>query len=89
MNIKEVFKSQGFANIYDWHDEPGKIYEEHSHQGKVSLYIVDGSITFSGGINKTVLAKEIFDVPIGVVHSAIVGPNGCNYIVGEEIKGDS
>ncbi len=30
-----------------------------------------------------------FDVPVGIPHTAKVGPEGCTFIVGEEIKGDS
>ncbi len=51
--------------------------------------MMKGSVTFSGGINQTVHVGERCDVPIGIPHSAIVGEGGCDWIVGEEIEGDS
>ncbi len=85
----EQLKSEGFTHVFEWHDEPNTSYSEHAHKGKVSFYIVRGSVKFSGGIDKTVKAGERFDVPPGVPHSAIVGPKGCDWVVGEEIEGDS
>lgn len=82
-------KEEGFAHVFDWHDEPNTKYDPHSHKGKVSFYIIQGSVTFSGGITETIKAGERFDVPIGVTHSAVVGPEGCDWVVGEEIEGDS
>jgi predicted nucleotidyltransferase len=82
-------KEEGFSHVFDWHDEPNTEYPEHSHKGKVSFYVLKGSVTFSGEINITVNSGERFDVPVGVKHSAIVGPDGCDWVVGEEIEGDS
>ena len=81
-------QNEGFPIVYDWHDEAGIIYPLHKHQGKVAFYVVDGSVTFSGGINQTVSRGERIDVPPGVEHSAVVGSQGCDYVVGEEIEGD-
>lgn len=84
------FENEGFASIYEWQDSAGTVYEEHSHKGKVSLFVTDGSITFDfQGEKREVVAGERFDVPIGALHSAIVGPKGWIVIVGEEIEGDS
>lgn len=87
--LKQQLASEGFTHIYEWKDKPNVKYEEHEHKGKVSLYIISGSVTFSGDFSKTLVAGDRFDVPVGAKHSAIVGPNGCEYIVGEEIEGDS
>lgn len=46
-------------------------------------------MSFAGGISKVVKDGERFDVPAGVFHSAVVGPEGCDWIVGEEIAGDA
>ncbi len=88
-SLKIELKEEGFAHIYDWSDKPNTEYPEHTHKGKVSFYITRGSVTFSGDIKTTVSAGERFDVPVGVKHSAIVSPEGCDWIVGEEIEGDS
>jgi hypothetical protein len=87
--LKKVLVTEGFPIVYEWTDAPNTIYENHKHQGKVSFSVVDGSVTFSGSINKTVSKWQRFDVPIGIEHSAIVGDQGCAYIVGQEIEGDA
>jgi quercetin dioxygenase-like cupin family protein len=87
--LKQQLISEGFPEVYEWKDEAGTEYPEHAHKGRVALYITKGSITFYGGIEKTISVGERFDVPVGVVHSAIVGPEGCEYVVGEEIEGDT
>ena len=88
--IISKFESEGFQSVYEWQDAAGTVYAEHFHQGKVSLFVTDGSITFDfAGVKKEVKANERFDVPVGAKHSAIVGPQGWIVIVGEEIEGDS
>jgi hypothetical protein len=56
--LKKVLETEGFPIVYDWYDEPNTKYENHKHQGKVSFFVVEGSVTFSGGINKTVSKGE-------------------------------
>ena len=56
----------------------------------MSLFVTDGSITFDFSAEKReVTAGQRFDVPVGVKHSAMVGPEGWIVIVGEEIEGDA
>lgn len=87
--LKKVLETEGYPIVYDWYDESGTKYENHKHQGKVSFFVLEGSVTFSGGINKTVSEGEKIDVPVGVEHSAIVSDEGCRYVVGQEIEGDA
>ena len=88
--IIRKFESEGFQSVYEWQDAPNTVYEEHSHKGKVSLFVTDGSIIFDfEGIKKEIIANERFDIPPGKLHSAIVGPAGWIVIIGEEIEGDS
>lgn len=88
--IIKKFEGEGFASVYEWQDPAGTVYEEHTHQGKVSLFVTDGSITFDlAGDKREVKANERFDVPPLVPHSAVVGPAGWIAIIGEEINGDS
>ncbi len=88
-SLETQLKQEGFVRVYSWSDKPNTKYPEHAHKGKVSIFVTRGSVTFSGGIKNTVNVGERFDVPVGVKHSALVGPEGCDWIVGEEIKGDS
>ena len=84
------FEGEGFANVYEWQDKAGTEYPVHQHKGRVSLFVTDGSITYDfEGEKKEVLPGQRFDVPVGTTHSAVVGPQGCIMIVGEEFGGDS
>jgi quercetin dioxygenase-like cupin family protein len=87
-SVINSFKKE-FPHVYTWVDEPFTEYPEHAHKGNVSLFITHGSVTFFGSIEKTLKAGDRFDVPVGVLHTAKVGSDGCEYIVGEEIEGDS
>jgi quercetin dioxygenase-like cupin family protein len=86
----QKFEDEGFASVYEWQDEASTVYPEHEHQGAVSIFVTDGSITFDfAGEKREVKAGERFDVPPKTLHSAVVGPQGWIGIVGEEIEGDS
>ncbi len=87
--LLKQLKKEGFLHTFIWKDEPNTLYPQHAHKGKVSFYITKGSVTFSGGINITVRGGERFDVPVRIEHSAAVGSEGCDWVVGEEIEGDS
>lgn len=85
-----LLKQEGFAHVYEWTDKPNTEYSEHSHKGKVSFYITKGNILMNiDGIHTMVRTGDRMNVPVGVPHTAKVGPEGCTFVVGEEIKGDS
>lgn len=86
----DLLKKEGLAHVYEWTDKPNTEYPEHSHKGKVSFYVIEGSILMNiDGVNTLVRAGDRMNVPVGVPHTGKVGPEGCTFIVGEEIKGDS
>lgn len=87
--LKQKLTKEGFPIVYEWTDEPGTVYEEHEHKGRVVFYVTKGEVTFSGGINQMVKEGEYIEAPIGVKHTALVGPEGCEYVVGQEIEGDA
>ena len=89
MNLEKKLKSEGFKHVFTWHDEPGTAYPEHAHKDKVAFFVTRGSVQFSGGIDKKISVGERFDVPVGIRHSAVVGPEGCDWVVGEMIEGDA
>ena len=85
-----LLKNEGFVHVYEWTDKPNTEYSEHSHKGKVSFYLTKGSILMNiDGALTMVRAGDRMDVPVGIPHTAKVGPDGCTFIVGEEIEGDS
>lgn len=88
--LKQKLKDEGFTHVYEWTDAAGVEYPEHSHKGKVNFYVTSGSILMNvSGKETLVKTGERMDVPVGVSHTAKVGPGGCTFIVGEEIEGDS
>ncbi|HEY4520751.1 MAG TPA: cupin domain-containing protein [Candidatus Paceibacterota bacterium] len=88
--MREKLESEGFTNIYEWTDEPNTIYPEHAHKGRVAFYVIKGSILINLDSKEIVIREgERINIPVGVSHSGKVGPEGCTFLVGEEIKGDS
>jgi len=86
----DTFEREGFTNVYEWSDPAGTTYDTHAHEGKVSLFVTDGSIVFTfAGVTREIKAGERFDAPVNKEHSAVVGENGWIVIVGEETEGDS
>jgi cupin superfamily acireductone dioxygenase involved in methionine salvage len=94
--LKNILKKEGFTHVYDWHNEPGTEYPAHVHKGKVAMYIIHGGLTFRFTEKDHTGQNEVplhfgarFDVPVGKEHTAKVGEDGCTYVVGEMIEGDS
>jgi mannose-6-phosphate isomerase-like protein (cupin superfamily) len=83
-------KDEGFPFVYRWHDDAGTTYPSHQHQDKVTLYIASGGVEIVFP-DRTITLKpgDRLDVPPQTPHTATVGPNGCDYIVGEMVEGDS
>jgi len=85
-----TLEKEGFPHVYEWQDKPGTVYPEHSHQDKVTLFITEGSVDLTiADVTHSLRTGDRFDVPPGLPHSALVGPQGCQYVVGEMIDGDS
>ncbi len=83
-------EKEGWAHIYELQDKPGIIYSEHSHQGTVVVLITEGSIVYTvNGVPHSLKTGDRLDIPPRTPHSAVVGPTGVQYVVGEEIDGDS
>jgi quercetin dioxygenase-like cupin family protein len=88
--LKQKLTDEGFLHVYEWHDKPGTEYPAHAHKGAVSMYILDGGLTFWFGQEEKILKEgDRFDVPVGKEHTAKVGEYGCTFLVGEMIDGDS
>jgi quercetin dioxygenase-like cupin family protein len=75
------------TGCYSWSNEPGDRYAAHSHPYEKVLYCVDGSITFNleaqGDKRIELKAGDRMMLPVGTVHSAVVGPAGCTCIEGK------
>jgi quercetin dioxygenase-like cupin family protein len=64
---------------YQWSNGPHDVYAAHSHGYDKVIYVVRGSITFGlpqFGQQLTLRAGDRLDLPAGIVHDAVVGPQG-------------
>ena len=77
----------GFTHIFKWTDRPSAVYAAHTHASTNAHYIVRGDMhVFYPQLDRTITYKvgDRFDVPANVVHRATMGPEGCEYMVGEK-----
>ena len=64
---------------YAWSNGPGDVYAAHSHPYNKVIYVVQGSIRFGlpeRGEQVLLRAGDRLDLPAGVAHDAVVGPEG-------------
>jgi mannose-6-phosphate isomerase-like protein (cupin superfamily) len=77
-------RREGFLRVYAWEDGPNTRYAEHTHAGETAHIILSGEMMLTlNGKSRTYRAGERCDVPANAVHSAIMGPRGCRYLIGE------
>jgi len=77
-------KREGFGQTYVWQDVPHARYPDHTHAVETAHIILHGEMTLTmNGATRTYGAGERCDVPAHAVHSALMGPQGCRYLIGE------
>lgn len=80
----QTLENEGFASVYEWSDGPGVGYAEHQHEAKVTIFVTEGSLLLTvHGETKELLPGDRFDIPPITSHSALAGPAGCQYVIGE------
>lgn len=65
--------------VYRWSNNPDDVYAGHTHGYHKVIYVVRGSIKFELPTRNQTLhlkAGDRLDLPAGVRHSAVVGPEG-------------
>jgi quercetin dioxygenase-like cupin family protein len=79
-----MLQREGFSHCYVWEDEPNARYGVHEHPNETAHAILSGEMTITtDGKPNTHRAGDRCDVPPNVEHSAVMGPLGCRYLVGE------
>jgi len=80
----QTLKDQDFAHVYAHEDGARVKYEPHSHDTKTSHIVVRGDMTLVvEGRTVELQPGDRFDIPAHAVHSAVMGNEGCRYIIGE------
>ena len=75
---------EGFSHAYVWEDVPNARYPEHTHRTETAHILLSGEMTLTmDGKSQIYSAGQRCDVPANAVHSAIMGPTGCRYVIGE------
>lgn len=77
-DLISLFQAEGLAP-YRWSNAPGDVYPVHAHPYHKVLYVVRGSITFrfpGGQPPAELTAGDRLDLPAGIEHDAVVGPEG-------------
>jgi quercetin dioxygenase-like cupin family protein len=83
--LQKQLEAEGFAHTFVWQDGPKAFYPDHTHAGLTAHIILDGEMTLTmDGGPQTYRVGDRCDVPAGAVHSALMGPRGCRYVVGEK-----
>jgi len=62
-----------------WENGPNEVYAAHEHDYHKVIYVTSGSITFGFPViaePTTLAAGDRLDLPPGVLHNAVVGPEG-------------
>jgi len=76
--LRGLLGEQG-KSAYRWSNSPGDVYGAHSHSFHKIIYVLQGSITFilpEQDEQVTLNSGDRLDLPGGVLHEAVVGPQG-------------
>ena len=76
--MEAELRAEGLS-YYRWSNGPGDVYPPHQHNYNKVIYVVQGSITFGLPEKKEAIvlnSGDRLDLPAGIVHDAVVGPNG-------------
>jgi hypothetical protein len=78
-------KADGFAEIETKRCEPGPANREHGHHFSVRGLILDGTFSIAlGGVERTCLPGEVFEVEAGRLQFEAVGPEGVELAIGRK-----
>jgi quercetin dioxygenase-like cupin family protein len=83
--LESQLRNEGFTHTYVWRDDPEKFYPDHTHSSVTAHVILEGQMILTmNSKSETYFAGDRCDVPAGVVHSALIGSQGCRYLIGEK-----
>ncbi len=77
-DLERRMRSEGLEP-YRWANDPGDLYPPHTHPYHKVIFVVRGSIVFgfpATGKSVQLRAGDRLDLPPGIDHDAVVGPDG-------------
>jgi quercetin dioxygenase-like cupin family protein len=77
--LRALLEEDQQLKVYRWSNAPEDVYASHTHGYHKILYVIEGSIRFDLPTRHETLnlkAGDRLDLPAGIRHSAIVGPEG-------------
>lgn len=81
----QTLEKEGFATIYEESEVAGATHGTHTHAYDVALFVTEGVLEITlNGEKKELKAGDRINIPQNTPHSAMPGPNGCQYVVGEK-----
>jgi len=81
--LQRILEADGFR-VFAWTDAPGATYEPHHHEHDESIWCVAGEISFGAGGGELRLGPgDRLMLPKGTVHTALAGPAGATYLIGQ------
>jgi quercetin dioxygenase-like cupin family protein len=85
--LRKQLEEEGYS-IFCWQDRPGADYQPHSHEHDESLWMIEGQMTFGAAGRQWPLAPgDRLMLPKGTVHTAVAGPRGAKYLIGQKAEG--
>lgn len=89
MHTEDQYRNQlateGFTHVYVWQDPSEHFYPDHKHRMLTAHIVLDGEMTLViGSEQRRCYPGDRCDVPAGAIHSALIGPHGCRYVIGEK-----
>ena len=76
--VREIFAAENLRP-YRWSNGAHDVYSAHTHAFNKVIIVVQGSITFGlpqEGNQVNLAAGDRLDLPRGILHNAVVGPEG-------------
>jgi quercetin dioxygenase-like cupin family protein len=83
--LERQLQAEGYEVTYIQKDEPGIEHLDHKHRITSAHIVLEGSMDITlNGVVHHLGSGDRLDVPANANHSAIVGAEGCTYLVGEK-----
>lgn len=82
-DLRRRLEDEGFS-VWPWAERPDARYGAHHHDRDETIWVVEGEMTFGAGGGEHCLGPgDRLMLPRGTLHTAVAGPRGASYLVGE------